>query len=126
MDVAGSNMSTNMSTDEIQSLVKMQMSDLASWEVKTQKIEGEYGLGYVASLSSKNQYSIYNTDPESVDKCLDGIDKVFDPPQSEVDAAIENSRKGFVTNMVKKLKERAQKAAGKRPEKEESENTEDA
>ena len=44
MSVAGSNLSTNMSPDEIQELVKMQMSDLASWDVQTQKIEGEYDM----------------------------------------------------------------------------------
>ena len=110
MDVAGSNLSTNMSTDEIQNLVKMQMSDLASWDVESQKIEGEYSMGYVASLSSKRQYSIYLPDEASVEKCLQGIDSVYDPPQSEIDEAVKNSKKGFITNIIKKAKERIEQA----------------
>ena len=106
MDVAGSNLSTNMSTDEIQSLVKMQMSDLASWDVQTQKIEGEYSMGYVASLSSKRQYSIYLPDEESVEKALKGIDSVYNPPQSEIDEAIQNSKKGFISSIIRKAAEK--------------------
>ena len=101
MQVAGSNLITNMSYDEIQDLVKMQMSDLASWEVETQKVEGEYDMDYVASLSHKNKYSVYRADPESVNKCLDKIYDVMNPSSAELEEAQKNQTRGFIASIIK-------------------------
>lgn len=106
MEVAGSNLSTNMSYHEIQDLIKMQMTDLASWDVDTQKIEGEYDMDYVASLSQKNKYSVYRPDYESVSKCLDGIYAVQHPTGSELAKASEAKRKGFISSIISRAHSR--------------------
>ena len=106
MEVAGSNLSTNMSYHEIQDLIKMQMTDLASWDVETQKIEGEYDMDYVASLSSRNKYSVYRPDAESVRKCLDGIYAVQHPKNSEIEKANETKRKGFISSIISRAHDR--------------------
>ena len=108
MEVAGSNLSTNMSYDEIQDLVKMQMTDLASWDIESQKVEGEYDMDYVASLSHKNKYSVYRTDPESVQKCLDKIYDVMHPTSSELEEAEKNQRQGFIDSIIKNAKDRVE------------------
>ena len=119
MEVAGSNLITNMSYDEIQDLIKMQMTDLASWEVETQKIEGEYDMDYVASLSHKNKYSIYRPDSESVQKCLDKIYEVLHPSAAEIEKAEMDKRRGFVESIIKKARERVQNGAADELEEEE-------
>lgn len=106
MEVAGSNLSTNMSYDEMQDLIKMQMTDLASWEVETQKIEGEYDMDYVASLSHKNKYSVYRTDAESVRKCVDGIYDIFHPTSAEIEKAEKELKKGFISSIINRARER--------------------
>ena len=106
MEVAGSNLSTNMSYHEIQDLIKMQMTDLASWDVETQKVEGEYDMDYVASLSQKNKYSVYRPDAESVSKCLDGIYAVQHPTSAELEKASEIKKKGFISSIIRKAQER--------------------
>ena len=106
MEVAGSNLATNMSYDEIQDLIKMQMTDLASWDVQTQKIEGEYDMDYVASLSSKNKYSVYRPDPESVQKCLDKIYDVMHPTSAEIEKAEKDARRGFIESIIKRARNR--------------------
>ena len=106
MEVAGSNLSTNMSYHEIQDLIKMQMTDLASWDVETQKVEGEYDMDYVASLSQKNKYSVYRPDAESVSKCLDGIYAIQHPTSAELEKASEIKKKGFISSIIRKAQER--------------------
>ena len=108
MEVAGSNLSTNMSYDEIQDLVKMQMTDLASWDIESQKVEGEYDMDYVASLSHKNKYSVYRTDPESVQKCLNKIYDVMNPTSSELEEAEKNQRRGFIDSILKNARDRVE------------------
>lgn len=109
MKVAGDNLHTNMSYDEIQSLVKMQMSDLASWEVETQKIEGEYDMDYVASLTQSRKFVIYRPDFESVNDCLGAINRVLKPSASQLEEARKNNTKGFIVNAAKRVKEQVEK-----------------
>lgn len=103
MDAASRNMQTNMSSGEMLSLVKMQMTDLSEWDIKSQKIEGEYGEDYVASLSHKQKYSVYRTDPASVRKCTDAMEEIMTPSSRELEEAVKDSQKGFVVNMVKRM-----------------------
>ena len=110
MEVAGTNMSTNMSYDEIQALVKMQMTDLASWNIDSQKIKGEYDLDYVASLTQKQKFSVYRPDQASVDKCIAGMNEILNPPASEIEEAQKDRQKGFVSSIIKRAKDRVKKA----------------
>lgn len=111
MGAASRNMRTNMASYEMMELAKMQLTDLSEWDVQTQKIEGEYDEDYVASLTQSQKFSIYRTDPASERKCVDAINKVMNPTVDELEAAKENSRKGFIMNALyrvhNKVKEKA-------------------
>lgn len=50
---------TSMSTEEIASLVKMQLSDLASWNVKSFAVSGKGGSTTTYSMPSKRSYVMY-------------------------------------------------------------------
>lgn len=106
MSAASRNMHTNMSSAEMTELAKMQLTDLSEWDVQSQKIDGEYGEDYVASLTQSQKFSVFNTDPASEKKCTDAISKVMNPSQSELDAATENSRKGFIMNALYRVQEK--------------------
>lgn len=100
MAAAGKNLSTNMSSKNMTELVKMQITDLADWDIQSQKIEGEYGEDYVASLSSKRKYSVYYTDTESVRKCLNNIEAIQHPSDKELEEASKARSKSFVVNYI--------------------------
>ena len=61
LGAAGKSLETNMSNDDMQNLVRMQLADLSPWTVESQKIEGEYDLDYVASLAKTSRYQVYKT-----------------------------------------------------------------
>ncbi|MBR2706546.1 MAG: LCP family protein [Mogibacterium sp.] len=103
MDAAGEQMSTNISTDEMTALAKMQISELASWDVEMQKIEGKYDQDYVASLTQSRKFDVYRPDPASVRSCVDNIDSVMNPSLSELSEARKNASKSFFVNAVKRL-----------------------
>ena len=107
MEAAGKNLTTNMSSDELLALVKMQMTYLSSWDIETQKITGDYDMDYVASLTQSQKFSIYRPHEDSVESIKSGINKVMNPPQAEVDAALEERGKSFVSNFVKNMIEKA-------------------
>ena len=106
MAEAGDNLHTNMSYDEIRDLVKMQLSDLSTWDIETQKIEGEYAQETVASMSSANKYDVYKADPESVRKCREAIRETENPPTSELVEAANAHRKGFFANLFRRVTEK--------------------
>lgn len=106
MAAAGDNLHTDMSYDEISDLVKMQMTDLAEWEVETQKIEGEYDMDYVASLTQRQKFSVYRPDEKSVRSCIEGIDGIMNPTVAELEAAEESRKKGFVVNIIDRIRNR--------------------
>ena len=112
MSAASRNMHTNMSSEEMMELAKMQLTDLSEWDVQTQKIEGEYGEDYVASLTQKQKFSVYNTDPDSEKKCVEAIQKVMNPSTSELEKAKENSRKGFIMNALYRVQNKVKEKAG--------------
>lgn len=103
MNAAGNNLHTDMSYEDIRSIIRMQMTDLSSWDVETQKLEGEYDMDYVASLSQKNKYSVYRVNDVSLRNCIDAIHKVQNPSAGEVEKAIEERNKSFFANAVKRL-----------------------
>ena len=100
MAAAGKNLSTNMSSGDMTELVKMQITDLAEWDIQSQKITGEYGEDYVASLSQKNKYSVYYTDTASVKKCVDAIQALQNPSVREKEEALKSTSKSFVINYL--------------------------
>jgi LCP family protein required for cell wall assembly len=106
MTAAGDNLSTNFSTHDMTELVRMQITDLAEWDIETQKIEGEYGEDYVASLTQSQMFSVYKTDPASVRKCVDGIKAVQNPSVNELEEAAKSTSKSFVINAVKVISEK--------------------
>lgn len=104
MAAAGKNMSTNMAPKDMTELVKMQITDLAEWDIQSQKITGEYGEDYVASLSQRNKYSVYYTDPASVRKCVDAIEAVQNPSGKELEEALKTKSRSFVINYINMIK----------------------
>ena len=100
MDATSKNVETNMSSSDMLSLVKMQMSDLGSWDIKTQKIEGEGSQDYVASLSRKNKYDVYKPYPESEKKCKENISGIFNPSEAELEKSVGKRGKNFFSNLI--------------------------
>ncbi len=116
MSAASRNMRTNMSSDDMLALVKMQLTDLSEWDVQTQKLEGEYGEDYVASLTQSQKFSVYNVDPASEKKCMDAVNKVMNPTAAELEEAEENSRKGFIMNAINRVSQKVKEKTGKEEE----------
>lgn len=107
MNAAGKNLSTNMSAEDMQDLARMQITELADWDIKSQKITGDYDMDYVASLSSKRQYSIYRPDEKSVASCREGIEKIMNPTSSDKEEAVSKRSKSFLINYANYLKQKA-------------------
>lgn len=105
MDAAGDNLSTNMSADEIRSLVKMQITELSTWDMKSQKLEGEYGEDYVASLSQRNKYSVYNVSEESLNACKAQIEATQVVEEQEFSESVETKSKSFFSSLMQRLSE---------------------
>ena len=112
MNAARRNMRTNMSSDEMLELVKMQLTDLSEWDVQTQKLEGEYGEDYVASLTQRQKFSVYNVDPSSISKCMEKLDGVINPSAAELEAAEQNARRGFILNAVNRVTQKVKEKTG--------------
>lgn len=112
MDAAGNNIITNMSSDEMKELVKMQVTDMASWDISTQKITGEYDEDYVASLSSANKYSIYRPDEASVRKCIDAIKAMSTVDEVSRKEEIKNDSRSFFVNLVRHLGDKVEEVTG--------------
>lgn len=110
MAAAGKNMSTNMSSKEMTELVKMQITDLAEWDIESQKMKGEYGEDYVASLSQKNKYSVYYVEPESISQCVEGIETIMNPSAAELEEAIKTKSRSFVLNYINMISEKIREA----------------
>ena len=103
LDVAADDFETNMSVDEMSSLVKMQLADLGAWNIKTQKIEGKYEMDYVASLTQEEKFQVYKTFPTSVEKAIKKINKTKKPSAAEIAKATAArqtaSAIGFIRNI---------------------------
>lgn len=103
MNAAGDNLTTNLSADDMTELVKMQITNPVKWDVETQKIEGEYDMDYVASLTQSQKFSVYRADPASARKCVEAIQSVLNPKAGEIEAAEKNSSRSFVVNYINHL-----------------------
>ncbi len=67
---------TNVSSDEISSIVKMQLSDMASWNVKSYAVTGTGGKEKTYSMPNLYAYVMYQ-DADMVANASDLIDKVL-------------------------------------------------
>lgn len=72
-------LATNMSSEEISDLVKMQLTDAASWNVKNFSVSGEGSKKYVYSMPGKLTYVTLQDDTNIsyakllIDKTMDGV-----------------------------------------------------
>ena len=103
MAAAGDNLQTNMSPDDMTALVKLQMGELAEWDVESQKIDGEYDQDYVASLTQSMKFDVYRADPASVRSCTEKIREVMDPDLEELNSARKDVSRSFVVNVAKRM-----------------------
>ncbi|MDD2362904.1 MAG: LCP family protein [Oscillospiraceae bacterium] len=67
---------TNMTSDEIKSLVKMQMDDNASWNIVSNAATGTYGSMTTYSLGSRN-VSVIIPDISSIEKAKNKMEQVI-------------------------------------------------
>ena len=102
MDAAGDNLETNMSPSDMKDLVKMQITDLADWDVETQKIEGEYDQDYVASLTQSMKFDVYRPNATSVRSCTENIKSVLDPDAATL-GSVRKRDSSFFVNMFRRV-----------------------
>ena len=67
---------TNMSNDDIQKLIKMQLNDMASWNITSYNLNGSDGYDYTYSYPSSQAY-VMVPDEETVLEAQDLIDRVI-------------------------------------------------
>lgn len=67
---------TDMTSDQISELVKMQLSDMAKWDVHSYAVTGKGGRAHTYSMPKSSLYVAY-PNQDSVDKAVDLIDRVM-------------------------------------------------
>ena len=103
LKAASDNMSTNMTSGEMQELVKMQLADMGEWEIDKQKVEGVYDMDYVASLTQEQQFLVYKADDASVEGVKAKIDSVMNPSEAEIEAIEEAKKKETAMKLFNRL-----------------------
>ena len=78
LDVAASNMQTNMSTDEITQLIKNQIIEMDSWEIEFQSVDGFGASRSTYSMGSRELY-VMIPDEETLELAKDKINSVISP-----------------------------------------------
>lgn len=68
---------TNITTEELMSLVRMQLDDMASWEFINQKVSGEYEYRYGGAYMPTWELIYYIPNQESVDQVVNNINTVL-------------------------------------------------
>lgn len=105
MDVISEDMETNMPTADMRALIKLQLSDLSAWNVKTQRMTGKYKMATVASMSSKNEYLVLEIKDKSFKSCINQINKIMNPTKKEIIKATadrsKNSARAILKGMFK-------------------------
>ena len=109
MDAAGEQMSTNLSPKELSSLARMQLTDLAAWDVETQKIEGENDSDYVASLTQSMKFDVYKPSEISVNSCTNSVMRILNPTEAELQEIEEGRSKSFFANAIRRILEESKK-----------------
>ena len=79
LDAMGSSFSTNLTNDDMSNLVKMQLNDMATWNIQSFSVMGEGNGTKEYTFSMPNQKSfVWHQDETYVEHAQDLIDKVFD------------------------------------------------
>lgn len=103
MAAAKDNMETNMPTEDMQALVKMQLADLGNWDIESQKIKGKYDMDYVASLTQEEKFLVYKATPESQESVKQKIADTMDATSAEIAAATATRQKNSIISFFKGL-----------------------
>lgn len=106
METLGDELETNMPTSDMQKLMKLQLSDMRPWKIETQRMTGTYDMEVVASLDSRNKYSVLKVDPKSLNSCLDKIRKTMSPTEEEILASEEERKEVTVSNYLNSIMDR--------------------
>ena len=101
--IAADDLETNMPMSDMQKLVRMQLADLRTWDIQSQKITGEYDMDYVASLTQEQKFQIYRTDSDSVADCVKNINAVMNPTAEELEQVEEEKMKANFINFLRNL-----------------------
>ena len=112
LDIAAEDLETNMSSDDMQALVRMQLADLGAWDIEMQKITGEYDMDYVASLTQDQKFQVYRPDEKSVAECVAKINEVMNPTEEEIQKIEEEKKKTSFIKFLKGIKDGDQAADG--------------
>jgi LCP family protein required for cell wall assembly len=100
---ASNNMSTNLTSSDMEKIVKMQLADLGEWDIESQKIKGNYEMDYVASLTQDQQFLVYKAFPSSVTAVKGRINAVMNPTEAEIREYDDQKRKSFFMGLVEKI-----------------------
>ena len=103
MDALGDEMETNMPTSDIQKLIKMQLSDMRDWDITSQRMTGTYDMATVASMNSKNEYSVLMVSAKSKQSCMETIRKVMNPTDEELRIAKNEKAQATLKSFLDKL-----------------------
>ena len=101
--IAADDLETDMPMSDMQALVKMQLSDLRTWDIESQKITGEYDMDYVASLTQEQKFQVYRPDSASVASCIDNIEKVMNPSVEDLKRVEEEKKKANFRSFLQSL-----------------------
>lgn len=97
-------METNMPDESIQALVKMQLSDLSTWDIETQRMSGKYEDEVVASMDASNKYTVLKISNKTFKSCLKNIHKTMNPSADEIAKAVAARQKNSVIAFLKSIK----------------------
>ena len=103
LDIAADDMETNMSSQEMRALVKMQLADMGAWKIRTQKLEGKYEMDYVASLTQEEKFLVYKPSKKSFDKIKDAIEKQMNPSEAKIAAATARRQTGSMIGFIRNI-----------------------
>ena len=106
METLGDEIETNMPTSDMQKLMKLQLSDMRPWKIETQRMTGTYDMEVVASLDSRNKYSVLKVDPDSKNSCLERIRRTMEPTEYELQEAADERKKATVSNYINSIAEK--------------------
>lgn len=78
LEIVSENLATNMDRSSISQLVKMQISDMRSWEIASQHLNGTPSATYGCFSIPKYYLYIMRQDKNSIKKAKDNIDAFFE------------------------------------------------
>ena len=77
MDGLSESFETNMSPNDITSLIKMQINDMSPWEVKTNNVTGKGAMKTTYTYKKKHRYVAIPDEP-SVEEAKNMIKQIFE------------------------------------------------